>query len=141
MGITVGANTLILVREGSGKTGSAVAMGPDVCKVPSQPPLSIPIPYPNTAPPLEPSVKSALLSKALKKASPFSVSTGDEAGSNQGVIKRDELKQGLQVAGFSTAAAIAIVEGNTVERSADKMLLYSKLNRFSAPSVGSFGSV
>lgn len=129
MPVTVFANGRGIAHKGSDNQDSVVAIPIDVCKVPSQPSMGIPIPYPNTAPPLASSIKSASSSKALKRVSSLPVSTGDEVGTSQGAIKRAELKQGLQVAGFSTAAAEAIVEGSPVVSSADKMLLYSKLNR------------
>ena len=122
------ANSLEIVHKDSGNR-SLVVMAPDICKTPSPPHPFIPIPYPNTAPPLASSIKSASSSKALNRGSSLPASLGDEAGTSHGAIKRDELKQGLQVAGFSTAAAVAIVEGSPVVSSADKMLLYSKLIR------------
>lgn len=127
MPVTVFANALTAVHKSS--EHPMVAAATDVCKTPSQPPMFIPVPYPNTAPPLGSSIKSATSSNVLKKASSLPVSTGDEAGTSQGVIKRDELKQGLQVAGFSTAGAALILAGSPVVSSADKMLLYSNLNR------------
>ena len=98
MSVTVGINERRLVHKGAGNP--SVVMAPNVCKTPSQPPLGIPIAYPSTAPPLAPSVKPPDSSKALNKKSSLSVSTGAEPGTMQGAIKRDELKQGLQVAGF-----------------------------------------
>jgi hypothetical protein len=127
MPVTVGPDVLKAVHKGSDQP--IVAGATDVCKVPSQPPMFVPVPYPNTAPPLEPAIKSAASSKVLKKASSLPVSTGDEAGTSQGVIKRGELKRGLQVAGFSDAGVKLILEGSPVVSSADKMLLYSNLNR------------
>jgi len=122
MSVTVRINERGLVPTGAGNP--SVATAPSVCKTPSQPPLSIPIAYPSTAPPLDPSVKSLDSSKALNKSS-LSVGTVDGPGTMLGAIKRDELKQGLQVAGFSVAGATVIAEGGPVVTSADQMLLYS----------------
>ncbi len=85
MPVTVGVNSLSVVHQASG--GVTLAF-PDVCNTPT-PAGPVPVPYPNVAL----SADAAQPSKQVKcdgnpiclQDSNFSVSTGDEAGSADGV--------------------------------------------------------
>ena len=105
----------------------------DVCKVPAGAAPFVPIPYPNTAPPLAPATtaraKSPMTRSTMYKGDEATMYTGDEAGTLMGSQKRVGLMQNLQIAGFTATAAKAMAEGAPVQGSADKMLLYSYLNR------------
>ena len=130
MGQMVGTNKFTTVHGEShaAKGYSAV----DVCKTPTPPAPFILIPYPSSAPPVGPtsSAKTKVDGRSVGiKDSNYLMSTGDEAGTQMGVQKRTALTQRLQIAGFTTVAAEAIVAGKPIEGSADKMLLYSYLNR------------
>ena len=83
---TVVVNNLTVVHKDSG--GVSLAF-PDVCKTPS-PAGRVPIPYPNTAMSSDTDAGSKTVSAdgnpLMTKASYFSTSTGDEAGSAMGVV-------------------------------------------------------
>ncbi len=88
MSVTINVNMLSLVHEDS--NGTTIAF-PDVCKTPSPPSGTVPIPYPNIA-------MSSDLDKGTKKVkvdggnpaaiqgSEFSSSKGDEAGVAGGIV-------------------------------------------------------
>lgn len=119
MGVTVSVNNLSLVHKDSG--GVSIAF-PDVCKTPAPPAPPIPIPYPNIAK----SSDTADGSKDVKidgnpvclKDSNFSVSTGDEAGSLNGVAS-NKIKGKAEFVNFSFDVKI---EGKNVARAMDPML-------------------
>ena len=87
MPVTVGANGMSVVHQGSGGVTQAF---PDVCKTPAPPAPPIPIPYPNIAQ----SSDTASGTKKVKaegkpiciNSSNFSTSTGDEAGTLKGLV-------------------------------------------------------
>ncbi|MEW5801042.1 MAG: DUF4150 domain-containing protein [bacterium] len=119
MGVTVGVNNLSVVHKDSG--GVTIAF-PDVCKTPAPPGPPIPIPYPNIA-------KSSDTAKGSKKVtmdgnpvclkdSNFSMSTGDEAGSLNGVAS-NKIKGKAEFVNFSFDVQ---VEGKNVPRALDLML-------------------
>lgn len=119
MGVTVGVNNLSVVHKDSG--GVTIAF-PDVCKTPAPPAPPIPIPYPNIA-------KSSDTAKGSKKVkmdgnpiclkdSNFSMSTGDEAGSLNGVAS-NKIKGKAEFVNFSFDVK---VEGKNVPRALDLML-------------------
>ena len=94
------------------------AIIPNVCKTPGQPGSLIPIPYPNSAPPVRAASPTKVITsgtEALLKSSSFFGSTGDEAGTAFKTQTDAELTQRLQVAGFSPAAARTLAEGGEVE--------------------------
>jgi len=130
MGQKVGTSRLTVIGEGSAVKGYSVD---DVCRTPAPPAPFIPIPYPSSAPPVGPSssMKTRMAGKSVSglKDAAFRMSTGDEAGTLMGVQKRIALAQQLQIAGFTPVAAEAMVAGRQIEGSADKMLLYSYINR------------
>ena len=118
MGVTVGVNNLSVVHKSS--NGVTIAF-PDVCKTPT-PGGPVPIPYPNIA-------KSSDTAKGSKKVkcdgnpvclkdSNFSMSTGDEAGSAQGVAS-NKIKGKAEFVNFSFDVK---VEGKNVARAFDLML-------------------
>jgi len=86
MPCTVSVNFLTVVHKASGGVSPAF---PDVCKTPS-PAGPIPIPYPNIAMSSDTSEGSSSVkadgNPIMLKSSSFSMSTGDEAGSAQGVV-------------------------------------------------------
>lgn len=118
MPVTVGVNSLSVVHAASG--GVTIAF-PDVCKTPT-PAGPVPIPYPNVAM----SSDSAQTSKQVTcdgnpiclKDSNFSVSTGDEAGSNGGVVS-GKIKGKAEFVLYSMDVK---VEGRNVARALDIML-------------------
>lgn len=118
MGVTVGVNYLSVVHKDS--SGVSIAF-PDVCITPCAP-SPIPIPYPNIA-------KSGDMDKGSKKVkcdgnpiclkdSNFSTSTGDEAGSNNGVAS-GKIKGKAEFINYSFDVKI---EGKNVARAFDMML-------------------
>jgi hypothetical protein len=118
MAVTVGVNNLSVVHSDSG--GVTIAF-PDVCKTPAPPAPPIPIPYPNIA-------KSSDTAKGSKKVkcdgnpiclkdSNFSTSTGDEAGSLNGVAS-NKIKGKAEFVNFSFDVK---VEGKNVPRAFDLM--------------------
>jgi hypothetical protein len=119
MGVTVGVNNLSVVHKDSG--GVTIAF-PDVCKTPAPPAPPIPIPYPNIAK----SSDTADGSKKVKmdgnpiclKDSNFSTSTGDEAGTLNGVVS-NKIKGKAEFVNFSFDVK---VEGKSVARALDPML-------------------
>jgi hypothetical protein len=127
----VKATQLSVVHAGSGK---AVAVFPDVCKIPAPPAPFIPIAYPSTAPPLPAGkVQTKAQTRAvLTKDSVYSSATGDEAGTLKGMSSTNAgitMMNELQTLGFSQAGAKLMVEGKPVETAQDQMLLYSILAR------------
>ena len=118
MGVTVGVNYLSVVHKSS--NGVTIAF-PDVCKTPT-PAGPIPIPYPNIA-------MSSDTGKAAKKVkadgqkvstkdSNFKMSTGDEAGSAQGVAS-NKIKGKAEYVLFSFDVKF---EGKNAVRAFDIML-------------------
>ncbi len=87
MPTTVGVNGLSIVHKDSGGT---VSFTPDVCLTPQPSGPPVPIPYPNVAL----STDADLAAKTVTcdanpicvQGSTFALSTGDEAGSNGGVV-------------------------------------------------------
>ena len=118
MPATVSANSRTVVH----KKSSGVSMAfPDVCKTPT-PGGPIPIPYPNIAM----STDTDKGSKKVKvdgepimlKDSNFKMSTGDEAGSAQGVVS-NKIKGKAEFVNYSFDIK---VEGKNVPRLGDMML-------------------
>ncbi|TAK06634.1 MAG: DUF4150 domain-containing protein [Candidatus Manganitrophaceae bacterium] len=119
MGVTVGVNNMSVVHSDS--SGISMAF-PDVCKTPAPPAPPIPIPYPNIA-------KSSDTAKGSQKVkcdgnpiclkdSNFSTSTGDEAGSLNGVAS-NKIKGKAEFVNYSFDVK---VEGKNVARAMDLML-------------------
>ncbi|SDH61011.1 protein of unknown function [Vibrio xiamenensis] len=121
MGVTVCANGLSVVHQGSG--GEANATLPDVCKTQCGPPV-VPIPYGNNA-------KSADLADGTTtvtmdggnsvaiKGSKFSQSTGDASGDKKGIVSgtiEDEAE-------FISASPTVSIEGAGVCRLSDQMTM------------------
>lgn len=122
MPVTVGVNMLSVVHKGS--NGVTIAF-PDVCITPAAP-SPIPIPYPNIA-------KSSDTAKGSKKVkcdgnpiclkdSNFSMSMGDEPGTNKGVASGKQKDK----AEFVNYSFDVKVEGKNVPRAFDLMLHNSK---------------
>lgn len=119
MATTVGVNKLSVVHKGSGGT---VAFMPDVCLTPQPSGPPVPIPYPNTAM----SADADKCAKSVKcdgnpiavQGSTFAQSTGDEAGSNGGVVSGCTKGKAEFVAGSFDVQA----EGKGVARFGDLML-------------------
>jgi hypothetical protein len=118
MSVTVGANFLSVIHKSS--NGITIAF-PDVCKTPT-PAGPIPIPYPNIA-------QSSDTAKGTKKVkcdgnpvcvkdSNFKMSTGDEAGSAQGVVS-NKIKGKAEFVNFSFDVKF---EGKNITRAFDLML-------------------
>ena len=128
MGVTVGVNSLSVVHKDSG--GVSIAF-PDVCITPAAP-SPLPIPYPNIAQ----SSDTADGSESVKcdgnpvclKSSSFSTSTGDEAGSNNGVAS-GKIKGKATFVNYSFDVKI---EGQNVARALD-MTLHNDKNTPPAP--------
>jgi hypothetical protein len=119
MPATVGVNGLTVVHKDSG--GVTIAF-PDVCLTPAPPAPPIPIPYPNIA-------MSSDTDKGTKKVSAdgnpvcvadsnFMKSTGDEAGTNGGVISGKNMGK----AEFLSYSFDVMFEGKNVARALDIML-------------------
>jgi hypothetical protein len=119
MPTTVGVNKLSIVHKASGGT---VSFMPDVCLTPQPTGPPVPIPYPNVA-------MSADADKTAKtvtcdgnpvciQGSTFKQSTGDEAGSNGGVVSGCTKGAAEFVAGSFDVQ----VEGKGVARFGDLML-------------------
>jgi hypothetical protein len=119
MGTTVGVNKLSIVHKDSGGT---VSFTPDVCLTPAPPGPPVPVPYPNTAM----SKDTDLAAKTVTcdgnpicvQGSVFSTSTGDEAGSNGGVMSGCTKGK----AEFIAYSFDVQVEGKGVARFGDQML-------------------
>jgi hypothetical protein len=131
MASSVKASKLSVVHSDSGK---ALAVYPDVCKIPAPPAPFIPIAYPSTAPPLPAGkVRTKAQTRAvLTKGSVYSSSKGDEAGTLKGISSTNAgitMMNELQTLGFSRSGARLLVEGQPVETAQDQMLLYSILAR------------
>ncbi len=113
---------------------------PDVCKSPAPPAPSIPVPYPETGPPLGNKRASKVKiqdKKAAAKRSTFSRSSGNQAGTIGGVVsskslgwstQRNALVYKLQTQGFSSDGAKRMVEGKPVQSAADVKLLQGILS-------------
>jgi hypothetical protein len=119
MPATVGVNSLTVVHKSS--NGVTIAF-PDVCLTPAPPASPIPIPYPNIAT----SADTANGSKKVTcdgnpiclKDSNFSKSSGDEAGTNKGVVSGKNMGK----AEFVNYSFDVKVEGKNVARALDLML-------------------
>jgi len=133
MAATVSANDRTVVHKKSSGISTAF---PDVCKTPT-PAGPIPIPYPNIAM----SSDTAKGSKKVKadgepvmlKDSNFSTSTGDEAGSAQGVVS-NKIKGKAEFVLYSFDVKF---EGKNVPRLGDLMLQ----NKGGAPNTPPFPEV
>jgi uncharacterized Zn-binding protein involved in type VI secretion len=133
MGATTNVNDRTVVHKGSSGVSTAF---PDVCKTPT-PGGPIPIPYPNVAM----SSDTAKGSKKVKvdgnpimlKDSNFSTSTGDEAGSAQGVVS-NKIKGKAEFVNYSFDVK---VEGKNVPRLGDMMLQ----NKGGSPNTPPFPEV
>lgn len=133
MGATVSANMRTVVHKKS--SGIAIAF-PDVCKTPT-PAGPIPIPYPNIAMSSD-TDKGSKKVKAdgepiMLKDSNFKMSTGDEAGSAQGVVS-NKIKGKAEFVLYSFDVK---VEGKNVPRMLDLMLQ----NKDSSPNTPPFPEV
>ncbi len=120
MPVTVGVNFLSVVHKSS--NGVTIAF-PDVCKTPAPPAPPVPIPYPNIAQ----SSDTAKGTKKVKcdgnpvcvKASNFSTSTGDEAGTAGGGVVSGKIKGKAEFVMYSFDVKF---EGKNVARAFDLML-------------------
>jgi hypothetical protein len=130
MPVTVGVNSLSVVHQGSG--GVTIAF-PDTCMTPAVP-APVPIPYPNVAL----SADTAEASKQVLcdgnpiclKDSNFRVSTGDEAGTNNGIASgRIKGKAEFILYSFDVK-----VEGKNVPRALD-LMLHNDKNTPPAPLI------
>ncbi len=118
MPVTAGANFLSMVHAAS--SGTTIAF-PDVCKTPT-PAGTVPIPYPNVA---MSSDTDAAAKKVKTDGNPvciatsnFKMSTGDEAGSANGVAS-NKIKGKAEFVNYSFDVQ---VEGKGVPRAFDLML-------------------
>lgn len=118
MAATVSANERSVVHKKS--SGVSIAF-PDVCKTPT-PAGPIPIPYPNIAMSSDTDKGSKKVKvdgeKLMLKSSNFKMSTGDEAGSAQGVVS-NKIKGKAEFVNYSFDVK---VEGKNVPRLGDMML-------------------
>ena len=100
------------------QAGQATCM-PDVCNTPAPPGPPVPIPYPNTAMTTlaTPTTVKVLVSgcPALTKSSKISVSMGDNAGVNGGVVSGSMMGE----CQFMTASFKVKFEGKPVVRQMD----------------------
>jgi hypothetical protein len=119
MGVTVGADNLSVVHQGS--SGITTAF-PDVCKTPT-PGGPVPIPYPNIAQSSDTASGSSSVAcdgnPICLKDSNFSTSSGDEAGSAGGGVVSNKIKGKAEFVNFSFDV---MVEGKNVARALDMML-------------------
>jgi len=122
MGVTVSVNNLTVVHAGS--SGKTIAF-PDVCLTPS-PAGPVPIPYPNIAQSSDTADGASTVNcdgnPVCVKDSNFSTSTGDEAGSNGGVVS-GTTKGKAEFVNFSFDVKF---EGKNVPRALDLMLHNNK---------------
>lgn len=118
MAATTSANDRTVVHAGS--SGVSIAF-PDLCKTPT-PAGPIPIPYPNIAMSSDTADGSSDVKvdgeSIMLKDSNFSTSTGDEAGSAQGVVS-SKIKGKAEFVNYSMDVK---VEGKNVPRLGDMML-------------------
>ena len=133
MGATTSANDRTVVHAGSSGVSTAF---PDVCKTPS-PVGPIPIPYPNIAMSSDTANGSSDVKvdgeSIMLKDSNFSTSTGDEAGSAQGVVS-SKIKGKAEYVNYSMDVK---VEGKNVPRLGDMMLQ----NKGGSPNTPPFPEV
>ncbi|WP_437982793.1 DUF4150 domain-containing protein [Sorangium sp. So ce117] len=123
MPVTVGVNSRTVVHAAS--NGMTIAF-PDVCLTPAPPAPPVPIPYPNIAM----SSDAASTAKNVKadgnplchQDSNFSRSSGDEAGTNGGVVSGVNMNK----AEFISYSFDVKVEGKGCARALDLMLHNSK---------------
>ncbi|MBK8232246.1 MAG: DUF4150 domain-containing protein [Candidatus Eisenbacteria bacterium] len=120
MPATVIVNFMTVVHASS--TGQIIAF-PDVCLTPAPPaPAPIPIPYPNIAMSSDTSEGSSTVkmdgNPIMLQDAKFSMSTGDEAGSAQGVVSH-KIKGKAEFALFSFDVK---VDGKMVPRLLDIMI-------------------
>ena len=117
MPATVNVNSLTVVHSGS--SGVATSF-PDVCKTPT-PAGPVPIPYPNVAQSSDTADGSTTVkvdgNPIMLKSSNFSTSTGDEAGSAQGVVSNKIKGKAVPV----NASFDVKVDGKNVFRLSDPM--------------------
>ncbi len=115
---TVNVNFMTAVHSGS--TGMTIAF-PDVCKTPAPPAPPIPIPYPNIAQSSDAADEASNVkfdgSKLMVKGSNFRMSTGDEAGSLQGLVS-NKIKGKAEFVNYSFDVK---ADGKNVCRLADPM--------------------
>lgn len=118
MPATVVVNQLTVVHKDS---GGMVAFMPDVCLTPS-PAGPVPIPYPNIAKSADTAQGSSTVTcdgnPVMIQGSAFSKSTGDEAGSNGGVISA-KTKGAAEFINYSFDVTF---DGKPVARMGDLML-------------------
>lgn len=130
MPATVKVNMRTVVHAKS--NGVTIAF-PDVCNTPT-PAGPVPIPYPNVAMSQDTSMGSVMVkcdgNPIMLQGSKFSMSTGDEAGANGGVVS-GVIKGKAEFVSFSFDV---MVEGKPVPRMADLMVQ----NEGGAPNTGPF---
>lgn len=133
MAATTSVNDRTVVHKSSSGVSTAF---PDVCKTPS-PVGPIPIPYPNVAMSSDTDKGSKKVevdgNPIMLKSSNFKMSTGDEAGSAQGVVS-NKIKGKAEFVNYSMDVK---VEGKNVPRLGDMMLQ----NKDSAPNTPPFPEV
>lgn len=141
MGTKVSVNMLTVVHKSSGGVATAF---PDTCKTPT-PAGPIPIPYPNVAQSTDTDKGSSKVkvdgNPVMLKGSNFKMSTGDEAGSTQGVIS-NKIKGKAEPLIYSFDVKF---EGKNVFRMTDMMLQNSgspantpPAPEVQAPAMGGF---
>jgi hypothetical protein len=115
----VGANKRTVVHA---KSNGMVLFMPDVCLTPAPPSPPIPIPYPNIAmaSDADKGAKNVTVdgNPILVEGSTFSKSSGDEAGTNGGVMCGSNMKE----AEFIAASFDVFAENKGVARAFDLML-------------------
>lgn len=97
---------------------------PDVCKTPAPPAPFVPVPYPSSAPPIGGAKKSRKTKVTGKSVSKFNPNSGDEAGTQKGLVLMDR----LQTLGFSKEGATLMVQGKPVVSGADQKRLHGILS-------------
>lgn len=133
MPATVNVNMRTVVHA----TSNGVVIGfPDTCNTPT-PAGPVPIPYPNVAMSQDTSMGSVMVkcdgNPIMLQGSKFAQSTGDEAGSNGGVVS-GVIKGKAEFVSFSFDV---MVEGKPVPRMADLMVQ----NEGGAPNTAPFPEV
>jgi hypothetical protein len=130
MPVTVGVNSLSVVHQGSG--GVTIAF-PDTCITPAAP-SPVPIPYPNVALSSDTDQASKQVTcdgfPICLKGSNFRMSTGDEAGTNNGVAS-GKIKGKAEFILYSFDVK---VEGENVPRALD-LMLHNDKNTPPAPLI------
>jgi hypothetical protein len=131
MGPTVGVNNLTVIHKSSNGISTAF---PDICLTPAAPSPPVPVPYPNiaqSADTADGSVKVKVQGNPVcLKDSNFSRSSGDEAGTNNGVASGKSMGK----AEFINYSFDVKIEGKNVPRAMD-LMLHNDKNTPPAPVI------